>query len=33
MYPRNNIKDWIISIIFGVFFGIMYFYAIFGNYF
>ena len=29
MYPRNNIKDWIISIIFGVFFGIIYFFAIF----
>lgn len=28
-----NIKDWIISISFGIIFGVMYFYAIFGNYF
>lgn len=28
-----NIKDWLVSLLFGVVFGFMYFYALFGTYF
>lgn len=30
---NNNLKDWIVSIAFGIIFGAMYAYAIFGTYF